>query len=259
MKPTRLLLARTMESLGASGKHALDLVLPPSCPATGSGVSAPGNLSPAGWSGLHFIEDPICSLCGAPFAYDYGVGALCAACLAEPPAFGRARAAVVYDDASHGMIVRFKHSDGTELAPMFARWMVRAGASLLDAQTIITPVPLHRRRLIVRRYNQAGLLAREIAKRTGARLLINGMSRARATPPQKTLSAEARRRNVAGAFEVSQAMRPVISGARIVLIDDVLTTGATLSAAARTLIKAGAASVDALALARVVKGGIDAI
>lgn len=242
--------------IGAWGSRALDLILPPACPITGEPVEKPGLLSAAGWSQLQFVDDPVCAHCGAPFAHDHGAGALCAACIAEPPAFERARAAVVYDEASHKLIVAFKHSDRTELLPLLAGWLARAGAPLIREGTIIAPTPLHPRRLLARRYNQAALLAGALAKRTGAPLLVDGLKRLRATPPQKSLSADARRRNVAGAFAVNEARAAAINGARVLLVDDVLTTGATLSACARALKKAGAKSVDALVLARVVKGGL---
>jgi len=253
------LFRRARKGLEVAGGAVLRGLAPPSCPVTGEEVSGPGLLSPAGWRALHFIERPFCARCGVPFAADYGAGAECPACLADPPAFDRARAALVYDEASHALVVGFKHADRTELAPMFAGWMRRAAAGLLTADSVIAPVPLHRRRLVARRYNQSALLAAHIARRTPAVLCQDALTRVRATPPQKELSAEGRRRNVAGAFQVSEKRRPRIRNAHVILIDDVLTTGATLSAAARCLANAGAARVDALVLARVVKGGVGAI
>lgn len=246
-------LTRAMEK---AGKRALDLVLPPTCPVTGERVSAPGLLSPKAWSALQFIDDPVCARCGAPFAHDYGEGAECAACIAAPPAFGRARAAVVYDDISHKLIVGFKYSDRTELTPLFGAWLARAGADLIRPETILAPAPLHWRRRAFRRYNQAGLLAEATGKAVGVRSVFGALARIRPTPPQQTLSADARRRNVAGAFAVRPDRAREIAGAHIVLIDDVLTTGATLSACARALKKAGAASVDALVVARVARDGV---
>ena len=250
---------RARKGLAAAGGAVLRGLAPPLCPVTGEETPGPGLLSPAGWSALHFIERPFCPRCGIPYAAEYGDGVECPACLADPPAFDRARAAVVYDDASHALVVGFKHADRTELAPAFAAWMRRAGEELLTAQSVIAPVPLHRRRLAARRYNQSALLARELARVGPSVLCLDALRRVRATPPQKELSAEGRRRNVAGAFEVNERRRAVIRGAPVILIDDVLTTGATLSAAARRLRSAGATRVDALVLARVVKGGVGAI
>ena len=249
---------RALELLRGHASRALDLILPPTCPITGERVEKPGHLSAKGWSQVRFIDDPVCARCGAPFAHDEGEGALCPACIAAPPAFDRARAAVIYDEASHKLIVGFKHSDRTELGPLFAGWLERAGAPLLREETILIPTPLHKRRLLARRFNQSALLAQRLAERAGAKLLSAGLKRVRATPPQKNLSAEARRRNVAGAFEVAADHKAEIAGAHIIVIDDVMTTGATLSAAARALKRAGAAKVDALVLARAMKGGVDA-
>lgn len=195
-----------------------------------------------------------------PFAADYGAEVECPSCIAEPPDFGRARAALVYDDATHRMIVGFKHGDRTEMAGTFGAWMARAASGLTTATSILTPIPLHPKRLLSRRFNQSLLLAREVAHRLGARISVDGLIRSRETPPQKDLSAEARRRNVSGAFAVrNEDARARFQGAHVVLVDDVLTTGATLSASARALKRAGAARVDALVLARVVKGGVGAI
>ena len=236
-------------------KRALDVILPPQCPVTGERLAEPGLLSAKGWAALSFIDDPVCARCGAPFAHNHGEGAECAACIAEPPSYDSARAAVLYDEASHGLIVSFKHADRTELADLFGRWLARAGAPYLREGSVVMPTPLHRRRLLARRYNQAASLASALARRTGAPLLQDALVRTRATPPQKALSASARKRNVSGAFAVRPERLQDVKGAQVVLIDDVLTTGATLSACARALKKAGAARVDALVLARVARSG----
>ncbi len=233
----------------------LDAALPPLCPISDERVAAPGFLAASAWSKLQFIDDPVCARCGAPFSHDIGEGVECARCIAEPPDFDCARAAVVYDDASHGLIVSFKHADKTELTPLFARWLAHAGASMLSKDVILVPAPLHRARLFSRRYNQAAMLATALSRLAAATVEPMLLERTRATPPQKNLSPEARRRNVAGAIGVRPGYEARVAGAHIVLIDDVLTTGATLSASARALKKAGARRVDALALARVVKGG----
>ncbi len=233
----------------------LDALAPPLCPLTNEPVAAPGFLAASAWAHLQFIDDPVCSRCGAPFAHEFGEDLACARCIAEPPDYDTARAAVVYDDASHGLIVSFKHADRTELAPMFAQWLLRAGAGFINRQAIVAPAPLHRRRLFSRRFNQAAILATAVARSCGARFEPMLLERLRATPPQKDLSPDARRRNLAGAIGVRPGKKTIVKGAHIILIDDVLTTGATLSACARAAKKAGARRVDALVLARVVKGG----
>ncbi len=243
----------------AAIRQVLNALMPPICPVSNEEISTSGAVGPAGWSALHFVETPYCQRCGIPFAAEYGSEVECAPCIAGPPDFDTARAAVVYDEASHNLIVGFKHSDRTELAPMFGQWMTRAGRDLIKSTSILAPVPLHRRRLASRRYNQSLLLASEIARNTNARLAVGDLTRTRATPSQKDLSADARRRNLAGAFRVRPGALKTIKDAHVILIDDVLTTGATLSSAARTLKRAGAKQVDALVLARVVKGGIGAI
>lgn len=233
----------------------LDAIAPPMCPISNEPVGAPGRLAASAWAKLQFIDDPVCVHCGAPFSHDVGDGALCARCIAEPPDFDSARAAVVYDDASHGLIVSYKHADRTELTPLLAQWLLRAGRGLLSDDAIVVPAPLHRGRLFSRRYNQAAMLSSALAARSGASAELMMLARTRATPPQKNLSPEARRRNVAGAIEIRPEKADRAKGAHIVLVDDVLTTGATLSACARALKKAGARRVDAVVLARVVRGG----
>lgn len=237
------------------GARILDALAPPLCPVTDEKVAAPGLIAAGAWSRLQFIDDPVCARCGAPFAHEVGEGAACARCIAEPPDFASARAAVVYDEASHGLIVAFKHADRTDLAPMLAGWLIRAGRGMAGPDAVIAPAPLHPVRLFARRYNQAAILAAAVARKTGAAFEPMLLVRTRPTPPQKALSAEARRRNVAGAIAVRESRREAVRGKRVILVDDVLTTGATLSACARALRKAGAGRVDALVLARVVKAG----
>lgn len=234
---------------------ALDLLLPPRCLACGAIVDAQGTLCAGCWRGITFIGPPMCACCGLPFEIAAGPGALCGACVASPPVWGRARAALVYDDGSRPLVLGFKHGDRTHAAIPFARWMALAGAELLAGADLLVPVPLHPWRLFRRRYNQSALLARAVADRSGVPLLVDAVVRRRRTPSQGGLNRRQRALNVRGAFRVRPAAADRIRGRRVVLVDDVLTTGATVTACARALLSAGAASVDVLALARVVRGG----
>jgi ComF family protein len=190
--------------------------------------------------------------CGFPFEFDTEDGALCAACQARPPVFDRARAVLRYDAASRGMLLAFKHADRTDLAPYLGRWLARAGAEVLAEADIVAPVPLHWTRLFSRRYNQAALLARAAAKEAGRPFLGDILVRRRRTQPQRSGLA-ARTRNVAGAFAVPRGRRRTVEDRRVLLVDDVRTTGATLEACARALKAAGAKGVDVLTLALVVR------
>ena len=241
-------------SLGLAALRAgLDFVLPPRCPGCGVQTGALGGLCLACWKETRFIAAPQCAQCGYPFELDFGAGARCGACLAEPPDYDRARAAVAYDDRVARIIIGFKHTDRTDLAPGLACWMARAGAELLDAADLIVPVPLHPGRLFQRRYNQSALLARPLADMAAVPLAGGLIRRHRATPSQGRLSPSARRRNVEGAFRVDPTQTPRLKDRRVLLIDDVMTTGATVNALARRLKRDGAAAVDVLTLARVVR------
>lgn len=228
--------------------RALDLIFPPQTLDDADRPLSEG-LSGQAWSRISFIAEPLCDSCGAPF--EYAMAERCAACMARPRAFGRARAAVSYDEHSRDLILAFKHADRLDLARLFSGWIGRAAADLLAEADAVAPVPLHPLRLIRRRYNQAAEIARPLARRHGLTYLPDVLIRRRATDSQGGKSGAGRRRNVAGAFVVPQGRRRRVEGRRIVLIDDVLTTGATAEACAKALLAAGAAAVDLAVVARV--------
>jgi ComF family protein len=235
-------------------RSALDFVFPPLCIGCRALVAEPGSLCAACWQEVEFLDGPCCATCGFPFELDPGAGTQCAACLADPPAYDRARAVMRYDEESRGPILAFKHADRLDLVPGFARWLDRAGRTLLDDTDVIVPVPLHASRLWRRRYNQSAELARALGRLSRKPVEPLALSRVRATPSQGEMpSAGARRRNMQGAFRVPAARRARVEGRRVLLIDDVLTTGATVEACARALKRAGAEKVHVLALARVVR------
>ncbi len=240
-----------MGGLRRSAMAALDLLLPPRCLACGATVATPGSVCAGCWGVLRFISAPMCAACGFPFDYDPGPGTLCGQCAHQPPAFGCARSVLRYDDGSRDLVIAFKHRDRTDAAPAFGAWMARAGGELLDRADLLVPVPLHRLRLIQRRFNQSALLAHALAARSEVPCAPDALIRIRPTPSQGRLSRAARERNVQGAFKARRAGE--VDGRRVLLVDDVLTTGATVSACARALLRAGAESVDVLTLARVVR------
>jgi ComF family protein len=228
-------------------RTALDMVFPPQ--SIDGRPALAGGLSAAAWSRVHWLDGPVCDGCGAPFEYEIGVR--CAACLARPRAFDRARAACLYDETSREPILKLKHADRTDLAPLFARWLSRAARPLIAEADAIAPVPLHRSRLLSRRYNQAAEIARPLARLTGLAYLPDALIRRRDTESQGGKSGSGRKRNVAAAFAVPPGRLAQVAGKRILLIDDVLTTGATAEGCARALKAAGALRVDVAVVARV--------
>jgi ComF family protein len=234
-------------------RAAIDVVMPPLAldRVRGAGPMQSPGLSAEAWTKIAFLETPVCDGCGAPQAYDAGPDARCPACLARKRAFDRVRAAVSYDDASRDLILKLKRADRTDLAGLFALWLSRAARDLIEDADAVIPVPLHPTRMISRRFNQAAEIARPLACRAGLPYLPDVLIRRRDTKSQGGRSASGRRRNVQAAFAVPPGAWPKVAGRRILLIDDVLTTGATAEACARVLKAAGASAVHVAAVARV--------
>jgi ComF family protein len=245
--------ARFTGALRGAGRVVLDAALPPLCPACRKPVAEDGGLCPGCWAQLSFITPPYCERLGIPFAYDPGPGVLSMQAIADPPAYQRARAAVRYDDIARTLVHALKYGDRLDLAPTLGRWMVQAGAPLLAEADALVPVPLHWRRLWWRRFNQSAALAEVIAARVKLPV-AHALARVKATRQQVGLTASERALNVQGAFRVRDQTRADVKGRRFVLVDDVLTSGATIDACTRVLLRAGAASVDVLVFARVVDG-----
>lgn len=243
--------------------RVVDVLLPPRCFDCGAGVAEQGDLCGDCWSKLTFISAPHCAVCGFPFEYssgnhDTGAG-LCGSCLRRQPVFDMARAALRYDDASRRLILGFKYRDRTTGTRAFGRWLGRLAAEQDCREALIMPVPLHPRRLWRRRYNQSALIAAAMGQETGIEVNLLDLVRHRHTPSQGGLNARQRFRNMRAAFSLRDQPGEIVAGRHILLIDDVITTGATAEACARVLKRAAAASVSLLALARVVRPAGDAI
>lgn len=235
---------------------ALGLVYPPTCPGCSAATADPHALCPACWSQMRLVERPFCQRMGTPFALDHGSGPLISPrAMADPPVFGRARGVALYDGIARDLVHRLKYSDRLDLAAVIARMMASAGRELLAETDCLVPIPLHYLRLWRRRFNQAAVLARRIGALADRPSDPGLLARVKATRSQVGLSRPARAANLQGAFRVPAAARPRLQGRRILLIDDVLTTGATANAAARVLLRAGARSVDLLTFALVDEAG----
>jgi ComF family protein len=235
------------------GRAVVDGVLPPRCLACGTIVDEPDALCSSCWAGMTFFAPPWCAVCGLPFPHPMGEEAVCADCARQKPSWDRARAVMRYDKHSRHLVLALKHGDRTHVARALGRWMGRAGAELLEGADMIMPVPLHWTRLFTRRYNQAGLLAHAVRAAGGPPVMADWLVRRRRTPSQGRLGPAARARNVRGAFAVRRGCN--VKGKRIVLVDDVLTTGATVEECARVLRRGGAAFIGVLTLSRAVRAG----
>ncbi len=247
--------------LGSIAAVALDLLLPPTCVLCSAAVEAPGLLCGPCFGELTAAGEPCCLCCGVPFDLPWHAaeGGLCQRCIDTPPPFERARAALLYDNASRRLILPFKHGDRIEFAAILARLMRRSGTGLLHHADVLVPVPLHRRRLFVRRYNQAALLAQALGSMTGLPVLVDALARVAATQNLDGKTAAERRDEVATAFAVRSRRISALAGRRVLLIDDVMTSGATAAACSESLLSAGAAAVDVLVAARVPDPRLDPV
>ncbi len=243
-------LKRAADAVRAVLGTALDLALPPLCPACREPVEGRA-LCPACWSKLSFITRPYCERLGIPFVYDPGPGILSMEAIADPPAYRRARAAVRFDEIARALVHALKYGDRLDLAPMMGRWVSHAGRELLAEADALVPVPLHWRRLWARRFNQSAMLAAAISAESSVPIAAGVLKRVKPTAQQVGLSRTERAANVQGAFRVPPEARGAVAGRRLVLVDDVLTSGATVDGCARALLRAGAANVDVLIFARV--------
>jgi ComF family protein len=231
----------------------LDVLLPPHCPCCGGEISAQGQFCAGCFAALNFIVAPLCHCCGLPFASkaEAGPNGHCGRCRAQPPPWSRARAAFLYDDASRRLILPLKYADRQENALVLGKHMARAAGPLLEQANFLVPVPLHRWRLFRRGFNQAALLTRALQRRSGRPIALDVLQRTRRTRVLGMLSAAERAAELAGAISVRQSRAAWVRGKRILLVDDVLTTGATMGACARVLLEAGASHIDVLVAARV--------
>jgi ComF family protein len=242
-------LASVASTVRALVRAALDVALPRLCAVCREPVEGEG-LCAACWSKLSFITRPYCERLGIPFVYDPGPGILSMEAIADPPAYNRARAAVRFDEISRALVHALKYGDRLDLAPMMGRWIGRAGHEILAEADALVPVPLHWRRLWTRRFNQSAMLAASVSAASGVPLVTSALKRVKATVQQVGLS-RSERANVQGACRVPEQCKAAIAGRRLVVLDDVLTSGATVEGCARALLRAGARHVDVLVFARV--------
>jgi ComF family protein len=242
--------------IAAAFAMATDFLLPPVCVACQHPLSGHDTLCAACWRRIDFIRAPLCDRLGCPLPFDTGVKTVSAAALADPPLYDRARAAAHFDGPVRDLVHALKYGDRHDGRRLLGRWLSAAGADLLHDADVIMPVPLHRWRLFSRRFNQAAILAQELARQRGIDWDADALIRVRSTPQQVGMTRDQRQHNVRAAFQVRDGATARIDGRRIVLVDDVITTGATGDACAHALRAAGATRIDVLAVAMVVDGPV---
>ncbi len=238
--------------LAAAVRTCADFIVPPVCLGCQCALGSHDALCAACWRQVSFIRPPICDRLGIPLPFDPGGVSISAAAAAHPPDYDRARAVASYDGVMGRLIHAFKYGDRHDARRLFGHWLADAGRDILADADLVVPVPLNRFRLLSRRFNQAAILAHEVARLNALDCAPGVLVRTKRTPSQVGLTHDERRRNVRAAFAVSpRAGTPMIEGKRVVLVDDVITTGATVEACARVLRRAGAARIDVLTLALV--------
>ena len=233
----------------------LNIIIPPRCPGSGDIVTEQHQLAPHFWADLHFIEDPKCCICGYPLPFEIGDNALCTACLDQKPYFQMSRSVFVYTPAIAKLILPFKHGDQTELAAIFSKWMAQYGAELFKDADFIIPVPLHYRRFWQRRYNQSALLANHLSKHTGIKTVPDALLRIKNTKSQGYMKPDERKKNVKNVFSIHPKHMEKLRGKKLILVDDVYTSGATIQEISRLLSRDAKAKTYVLTIARAVKDG----
>lgn len=244
-------MARGATLISDFGRGIVDMIYPPRCLACAEPTEAPHGLCAACWRDTHFIAGSACAKCGLPLVGEAAPGDVCDGCRRHPPAWDRGAAAVIYAGAGRRAILALKHGDRLDTVGPLAGWMAAAGRELLAECDLIAPTPLHWRRVVMRRYNQSAELAKRLSRLSGKPVAVDLLRRLRATVPQEGMTRRERAENQEGAYGIAPRWRGRVAGRNVMLVDDVLTSGATFSACAEALRAAGAARVDVLALARV--------
>ncbi|HUD27880.1 MAG TPA: ComF family protein [Novosphingobium sp.] len=243
-------------TLGQALLPLIDLIFPPRCPLCGDGIGAQTGLCTACWATLAIPGEPCCARCSRPFGDAMPDGGTCAPCLADPPRHSGIASATLYNEASRKLVLAFKHGSKLGLAPMMAG-MILSRIPFVDGEWLVVPVPLHRWRLWKRGYNQAAELGRELARLTGGRLCVDGLERRKATPSLGGLGKLARKRALSGVIGVNRRRSALLKGRKVLLVDDVLTSGATSNACVSALRRAGAERVVIACFARVLDEALD--
>ena len=228
----------------------LNFLFPPQCHLCHSEVGVQGSLCGDCWGKIRFISAPLCAVCGLAFDFSAGDGALCGDCLMEMPPYTKARAVFRYDEHSRGLVTQLKYADQSHLARSFGVWLANAGREVIEASDLIVPVPLHYWRFVGRRYNQSALLSYALSVHCALKVLPDGLVRTRPTQPQASLSRAQRQDNVKNAFAIPKRHVQALSGASVLLVDDVMTTAATLKECALALLEGGVRQVQVLTLSR---------